>query len=211
MPTDPVVFDRDEPHCNAHQLLLIVPRILLVLITKPNTRFFDLHVRREIVHTAQRLNRSIFASSPPFSRSAVLLSAPCCLLLPALYTTAAAHPNTRTAAERSRQHGLRADLRWYVAIDSLHQWCISAAAAACLAVCLLHNSICRRCCCCCCLLRAATGYTASQLFGQGVSYTYDDVIMHPGHISFGAHEVRQQPAALAAVAGCGRPCSIAAC
>lgn len=33
------------------------------------------------------------------------------------------------------------------------------------------------------------GYTASQLFGQGVSYTYDDVIMHPGHISFGAHEV----------------------
>jgi hypothetical protein len=34
------------------------------------------------------------------------------------------------------------------------------------------------------------GYTASQLFGQGVSYTYDDVIMHPGHISFGAHEVR---------------------
>jgi hypothetical protein len=36
----------------------------------------------------------------------------------------------------------------------------------------------------------SAGYTASQLFGQGVSYTYDDVIMHPGHISFGAHEVR---------------------
>eukprot|EP00775_Hariotina_reticulata_P004723 gene4724-4973_t len=33
------------------------------------------------------------------------------------------------------------------------------------------------------------GFTAAQLFGQGVSYTYDDVIMHPGHISFPAHEV----------------------
>ncbi|WIA19147.1 hypothetical protein OEZ85_003795 [Tetradesmus obliquus] len=33
------------------------------------------------------------------------------------------------------------------------------------------------------------GYSATQLFGQGVSYTYDDVIMHPGHICFGAHEV----------------------
>lgn len=33
------------------------------------------------------------------------------------------------------------------------------------------------------------GYAAAQLFGQGVSYTYDDVILHPGHISFGAHEV----------------------
>eukprot|EP00878_Enallax_costatus_P013887 GHUV01014522.1.p1 GENE.GHUV01014522.1~~GHUV01014522.1.p1 ORF type:complete len:358 (+),score=101.32 GHUV01014522.1:142-1215(+) len=33
------------------------------------------------------------------------------------------------------------------------------------------------------------GYAATQLFGQGVSYTYDDVIMHPGHICFGAHEV----------------------
>lgn len=39
------------------------------------------------------------------------------------------------------------------------------------------------------LLHGPAGYTASQLFGQGVSYTYDDVIMHPGHISFGAHEV----------------------
>lgn len=32
--------------------------------------------------------------------------------------------------------------------------------------------------------------TAQQMFNQGVSYTYDDVIMHPGHIDFGAHEVR---------------------
>lgn len=35
-----------------------------------------------------------------------------------------------------------------------------------------------------------TGMTAQQMFNQGVSYTYDDVIMHPGHINFGAHEVR---------------------
>lgn len=34
-----------------------------------------------------------------------------------------------------------------------------------------------------------TGYPASQLFGQGLSYTYDDVIFMPGHIYFGAHEV----------------------
>lgn len=33
------------------------------------------------------------------------------------------------------------------------------------------------------------GFTAKQLFNQGVSYTYDDVILHPGHIYFGAHEV----------------------
>ncbi|KAF8064485.1 impdh [Scenedesmus sp. PABB004] len=33
------------------------------------------------------------------------------------------------------------------------------------------------------------GFSATQLFGQGVSYTYDDVIMHPGHINFAAHEV----------------------
>ena len=43
------------------------------------------------------------------------------------------------------------------------------------------------CCAICCC--AIAGYTASQLFGAGVSYTYDDVIMHPGHICFGAHEV----------------------
>lgn len=34
-----------------------------------------------------------------------------------------------------------------------------------------------------------TGFSAGQLFGQGTCYTYDDVIMHPGHIFFGAHEV----------------------
>jgi IMP dehydrogenase len=34
------------------------------------------------------------------------------------------------------------------------------------------------------------GFAASQLFSQGVCYTYDDVIFHPGHIYFGAHEVR---------------------
>ena len=33
-----------------------------------------------------------------------------------------------------------------------------------------------------------TGYTAAQLFGQGTTYTYDDVIVLPGHINFGAHE-----------------------
>ncbi|KAK9916018.1 hypothetical protein WJX75_007361 [Coccomyxa subellipsoidea] len=33
------------------------------------------------------------------------------------------------------------------------------------------------------------GYTAAQLFGQGSTYTYDDVIFLPGHIDFGAHEV----------------------
>ena len=33
------------------------------------------------------------------------------------------------------------------------------------------------------------GFTARQLFGQGTSYTYDDVILHPGPIDFGAHEV----------------------
>lgn len=35
-----------------------------------------------------------------------------------------------------------------------------------------------------------TGFAASQLFNQGVSYTYDDAIFLPGHICFGAHEVR---------------------
>ena len=34
------------------------------------------------------------------------------------------------------------------------------------------------------------GYSGRQLFNQGVCYTYDDVIFHPGHIFFGAHEVR---------------------
>jgi len=34
--------------------------------------------------------------------------------------------------------------------------------------------------------------TAQQMFNQGVSYTYDDVIMHPGHIDFGAHEVSER-------------------
>mmetsp|Transcript_12214 Transcript_12214/g.26283 ORF Transcript_12214/g.26283 Transcript_12214/m.26283 type:complete len:502 (-) Transcript_12214:787-2292(-) len=33
------------------------------------------------------------------------------------------------------------------------------------------------------------GYSAKQMFGSGVCYTYDDVIFHPGHIYFGAHEV----------------------
>ena len=33
------------------------------------------------------------------------------------------------------------------------------------------------------------GYPASKLFGQGTSYTYDDVIFLPGHIDFGAHDV----------------------
>lgn len=33
------------------------------------------------------------------------------------------------------------------------------------------------------------GYTAAQVFGQGICYTYDDIIFQPGHINFGAHEV----------------------
>ena len=36
---------------------------------------------------------------------------------------------------------------------------------------------------------AEDGSAARAMFGQGVSYTYDDVILHPGHIDFGAHEV----------------------
>lgn len=41
--------------------------------------------------------------------------------------------------------------------------------------------------------RARAGFTAGELFGKGYSYTYDDVILHPGHIYFGAHEVRPRP------------------
>ncbi|KAG2447642.1 hypothetical protein HYH02_007560 [Chlamydomonas schloesseri] len=33
------------------------------------------------------------------------------------------------------------------------------------------------------------GFTSTQLFNQGVCYTYDDVIFHPGHIFFAANEV----------------------
>lgn len=33
------------------------------------------------------------------------------------------------------------------------------------------------------------GFAAAQLFNQGVSYTYDDVIFLPGHINFAANEV----------------------
>lgn len=33
------------------------------------------------------------------------------------------------------------------------------------------------------------GFPASHLFSQGTSYTYDDVIFHPGHIFFSAHDV----------------------
>ncbi|KAK9837221.1 hypothetical protein WJX84_006343, partial [Apatococcus fuscideae] len=33
------------------------------------------------------------------------------------------------------------------------------------------------------------GFPASRLFGQGFSYTYDDIIFHPGHIDFGANQV----------------------
>ncbi|KAG2491126.1 hypothetical protein HYH03_010570 [Edaphochlamys debaryana] len=33
------------------------------------------------------------------------------------------------------------------------------------------------------------GYTAAQLFNQGICNTYDDVIFHPGHINFAANEV----------------------
>jgi hypothetical protein len=37
----------------------------------------------------------------------------------------------------------------------------------------------------------AAGFAAHELFAKGYSYTYDDVILHPGHIYFGAHEVRR--------------------
>ncbi|KAK9822919.1 hypothetical protein WJX74_004496 [Apatococcus lobatus] len=33
------------------------------------------------------------------------------------------------------------------------------------------------------------GFSATRLFGQGFSYTYDDLIFHPGHIDFGANQV----------------------
>lgn len=36
------------------------------------------------------------------------------------------------------------------------------------------------------------GTTAASLFGQGTTYTYDDIIFMPGFIDFGAHEVRTQ-------------------
>lgn len=36
------------------------------------------------------------------------------------------------------------------------------------------------------------GLSAARLFGQGITYTYDDVIFHPGHIHFAAHEVPVQ-------------------
>lgn len=37
---------------------------------------------------------------------------------------------------------------------------------------------------------SAAGFSAAKLFSQGVSYTYDDVIFLPGHIHFGADQVR---------------------
>jgi IMP dehydrogenase len=33
------------------------------------------------------------------------------------------------------------------------------------------------------------GYPAAKLFSQGVSFTYDDVILHPGFIDFSTDEV----------------------
>lgn len=96
--------------------------------------------------------------------------------------------------------------------SSMHQWRCNEppAPAPCgLAVCLLQLHLLLLLL----LLRAAAGYTASQLFGQGVSYTYDDVIMHPGHISFGAHEVGQQQQQLspAAAGTCCLPSAWRAC
>jgi IMP dehydrogenase len=35
----------------------------------------------------------------------------------------------------------------------------------------------------------ADGAEAAKVFSQGTCYTYDDVIFHPAHIYFGAHEV----------------------
>ena len=33
------------------------------------------------------------------------------------------------------------------------------------------------------------GYTALKIFTKGFTYTYDDIIFHPGHIDFAAHDV----------------------
>ena len=38
-----------------------------------------------------------------------------------------------------------------------------------------------------------SGFPASRLFGQGYSFTYDDLIFHPGFIDFGANQVQQLP------------------
>lgn len=40
--------------------------------------------------------------------------------------------------------------------------------------------------------KTKTGSTATHVFGQGTTYTYDDVIFLPGFIGFGAHEVRDK-------------------
>ena len=37
---------------------------------------------------------------------------------------------------------------------------------------------------------AEDGSTAARVFSMGYSYTYDDVILHPGHIDFGADQVQ---------------------
>lgn len=44
---------------------------------------------------------------------------------------------------------------------------------------------------------------AFRLFGQGVSFTYDDIIVLPGHIDFDAHEVGASDLTPTCVALCG--------
>lgn len=39
------------------------------------------------------------------------------------------------------------------------------------------------------ILPVCAGQTANYVFSQGITYTYDDVILHPGFIDFGANEV----------------------
>ena len=48
------------------------------------------------------------------------------------------------------------------------------------------------------------GLPASKLFGQGITYTYDDVIFHPGHIYFGAHEANSFHLAFVSASYCAQ-------
>ena len=40
---------------------------------------------------------------------------------------------------------------------------------------------------------AGVGLTAARLFSQGTTFTYDDIIFHPGHIDFAANQVSGGP------------------
>ena len=38
---------------------------------------------------------------------------------------------------------------------------------------------------------SAVGWKATEVFSKGVTYSYDDIILLPGYISFGADDVRK--------------------